>query len=500
MDPATAKMALQLAAALGRSRALRYLVVGSVATALLGGLAVIFGPWMLTAQLAASMHQEQQRITDGGSCGAQGGVTGTATSNFTAEQVTNARIIWSVAQQMTLGSQGALVGIATALQESGLRNLPYGDRDSIGLFQQRAGWGSRAIRMNPAQSARLFFKALAKINGWQQMPVTVAAQTVQRSAFPDAYANQVKSAAGLVALIQSKTSPGSPDAQIILGSGICGVAGAATCPTTGLPVEAGLTPDALRVVRCLKRQWPQLRSFAGLGDRDRADHDHQDGRAIDAMIPDFESAGGRRLGAAISKWLVANHERLGVKYVIWNAHIWNVERAKDGWRSCGKQATCYTGPDDTAAHRDRVHVAVFGNQAGTSAVTGPVVLPVDQYVLTARFGQCSSHWANCHTGLDFAAPRGTPIRAVMSGKVIWTGWGGAYGNLTKIQNAGNVQTWYAHQSAIDAKVGQTVRAGQIVGRIGDTGNTTGPHLHLEVRVDGTPVDPGHWLTAQGVAP
>jgi murein DD-endopeptidase MepM/ murein hydrolase activator NlpD len=88
----------------------------------------------------------------------------------------------------------------------------------------------------------------------------------------------------------------------------------------------------------------------------------------------------------------------------------------------------------------------------------------------------------------------------MSGIVIFTGVGGSYGNLTKIQHGGGVQTWYAHQSDTDVEAGDTVTAGQIIGRVGMTGNTTGPHLHLEVRARGLPVDPERWLNARGVAP
>jgi murein DD-endopeptidase MepM/ murein hydrolase activator NlpD len=88
----------------------------------------------------------------------------------------------------------------------------------------------------------------------------------------------------------------------------------------------------------------------------------------------------------------------------------------------------------------------------------------------------------------------------MGGTVIWTTWGGAYGNLTKIQHANGVQSWYAHQLSRKVKVGDVVTAGQIIGRIGATGNVTGPHLHLEVRAKGVPVDPDRWLSARGVSP
>jgi hypothetical protein len=505
MDPATAKMAVQLAANLSRNRGLRHLLVGLVALALAANMALLFGPWMLTTQISATLRAQQQSLTDGGSCTPTQTVdaeTGSAGS-LSAEQVGYGKIIWQVGQQLGAGDRGAVVAIATALQESSLRNLAYGDRDSVGLFQQRAGWGSVAERMNPQKSAHLFYAALLKVPGWRGMTVSRAAQSVQRSAFPDAYAKHEKAATGLVALFKSKAPPGTAEAMTAIGSAMCGNAEAAQCPATGMPMEAGLTPDALRVLRCLKQQWPQLNNFGGIGDRtSNVDRDHQEGRAIDAMIPNYRTAAGQQLGQAIASWAVANHGRLGVHYVIWHARIWNTERAAEGWRDCGSQAGCYAGPDDTAAHRDHVHVSVFGDQAATPVpgAAAPVVRPVDQYVLTARFGECSSHWAHCHTGLDFSAGLGVPVRAIMGGRVTWTKWGGAYGNLTKVQHANGVESWYAHQSSRRVQVGDIVKPGQVIGAVGATGNTTGAHLHLEVRLDGSPVDPDRWLSARGVSP
>jgi hypothetical protein len=505
VDPATAKMAAQLAANLLRNRGVRYVLVGLLLVTVGINLSVVFGPWMLATQMAASVRAQQQASTDGGSCGDSAGVfdtTAPSAGSLSSEQIGNARVIYTVALQTRAGDRGGVVGIATALQESSLRNLPYGDRDSVGLFQQRASWGATADRMNPMKSAQLFYAALLKVPGWTAMPVTRAAQAVQRSAFPDAYAKHERTASGLVALFRSKASVSSPDAVAAIGSAMCGGAGAAQCPATGMAVEAGLTPDALRVLRCLKHHWPRLMSFGGVGDRPaNVDTDHQDGRAIDAMIPAYSTSAGHRLGETIAAWAMANQKRLGVHYVIWDAKIWNIDRAGDGWRACGSQASCYAGPDDTAAHRDHVHVSVFGNRAASSEVpSGRIVLPVDQYVLTARFGQCSSHWARCHTGLDFGASVGAPVRAIMGGTVVWDSWGGAYGNLTKIQHPNGVQSWYAHQSARRVHVGDRVAAGQVIGLVGATGNAFGPHLHLEVRTGGTPVDPAGWLSARGVSP
>ena len=119
-------------------------------------------------------------------------------------------------------------------------------------------------------------------------------------------------------------------------------------------------------------------------------------------------------------------------------------------------------------------------------------LPVTRgaYHLTCGFGECSGLWSHCHTGLDFAAPSGTPILAVAGGTVTETGSAGAYGNRTIETLADGTEIWYCHQTAFAVRVGQTVSAGELIGGVGATGNTTGPHLHLEVRPGaGDPVDP-----------
>jgi murein DD-endopeptidase MepM/ murein hydrolase activator NlpD len=130
-----------------------------------------------------------------------------------------------------------------------------------------------------------------------------------------------------------------------------------------------------------------------------------------------------------------------------------------------------------------------------------LVLPVAGYRLTGRFGDRSGLWSSMHTGLDFAAPSGTPIRSVAAGRVVSAGYDGRYGNKTVVLLADGTELWYCHQTTIGVRVGQQVRAGQQIGAIGSTGNVTGPHLHLEVRPHaGDPVDPLTWLRRQGLQP
>jgi murein DD-endopeptidase MepM/ murein hydrolase activator NlpD len=98
-----------------------------------------------------------------------------------------------------------------------------------------------------------------------------------------------------------------------------------------------------------------------------------------------------------------------------------------------------------------------------------------------------------HSGVDIAAPYGTPIRACKAGKVVIASWQGGYGNAVVLDHGGGMGTLYGHQSSMAVTPGQTVASGQVIGYVGSTGNSTGPHLHFEVRLGGTPVDPVPYL-------
>ncbi len=125
--------------------------------------------------------------------------TSTATT-FDAEQRANAALIARVGAQQQIASRGQVIAVATAIQESGLRNLAGGDRDSIGLFQQRPsqGWGTPAQLRDPTYAATAFYRHLVTVANWQTRPLTDVAQAVQRSAYPDAYAKWEPAATALV--------------------------------------------------------------------------------------------------------------------------------------------------------------------------------------------------------------------------------------------------------------------------------------------------------------
>ncbi|MFF4290343.1 M23 family metallopeptidase [Streptomyces sp. NPDC001633] len=126
------------------------------------------------------------------------------------------------------------------------------------------------------------------------------------------------------------------------------------------------------------------------------------------------------------------------------------------------------------------------------------ITPVSSYTLTAGFGQAGDRWVADHTGQDFAAPTGTPVKAVHSGAITQAGWAGSYGYRIVLTLDDGTELWFCHLSSM-VKTSGKVSTGDVIGRVGATGNVTGPHLHLEVRPGaGDPIDPMPWLRDHGV--
>ncbi|GAB3177224.1 C40 family peptidase [Streptomyces incanus] len=185
-----------------------------------------------------------------------------------AEQVPNAKTIQATGVAMNIPVRGQVVALATALQESGLRNLTYGDRDSLGLFQQRPsmGWGTANEILDPVHASTKFYEGLKKVSGWQSLSVTQAAQAVQKSGFPDAYAKWEPLATALQKAIEpllqkaGNPSPGpSPSGSADASSpspitaGRCSADGDGTdfgtIPAGALPAEYKIPATAPREVQ-----------------------------------------------------------------------------------------------------------------------------------------------------------------------------------------------------------------------------------------------------------
>jgi len=229
------------------------------------------------------------------------------TVTLTPEQTQQAATIAVVARRRGLPDRATTVALATALQESKLTNLMHGDRDSAGLFQQRPsqGWGSFRQVTNPRYATGKFLDALVRVPGWQQMPIDVAAQRVQRSAFPTAYQQHTRSARALTSAL----------------SGQAPAALTCTVRSSDLPAQHpganGYTPRANRL-----RQAVATDFGVAMTPLDR-------GRAVQIHT----SANHRRSqGWAVAQWLVANAGALNVAAVAYQHHVWSASRSPEGWR------------------------------------------------------------------------------------------------------------------------------------------------------------------------
>ncbi|MBV8396363.1 MAG: peptidoglycan DD-metalloendopeptidase family protein [Actinobacteria bacterium] len=136
-------------------------------------------------------------------------------------------------------------------------------------------------------------------------------------------------------------------------------------------------------------------------------------------------------------------------------------------------------------------------RAAETKSSGPTATPSSAGLIWPVSGPITSpfgpRWGSFHPGIDIGVPTGTPIHAAAAGKVIYCGWESGYGNLVVLDNGGNLATAYAHQSAIAVSCGEDVSQGQVIGYTGCTGYCFGPHLHFEVRIDGSPVNPIGYL-------
>ncbi len=269
---------------------------------------------------------------------------------LTVEQAENAALITAISIRRGMPARAASIALATAYQESDLTNIESGDRDSVGLFQQRPsqGWGSVEEILDPVYATNAFYDALDGVEGYQSLEITVAAQEVQRSGFPDAYADHEADARALASALTGHS-------KHAFGCDIDDDAGATDPDLT----ESGLTEradvvrrEALGVFGDLK-----LGGFAPGGVRDghMRGSTHYDGRAVDIFVRPITAANTKR-GWAIAHYLVAQADRLDIQTVIFDDRIWKAGNGAE-WRDY----TPPSGSGDRAIleHRDHVHVDVF---------------------------------------------------------------------------------------------------------------------------------------------
>jgi hypothetical protein len=274
------------------------------------------------------------------------------TVELTQEQAENAALITAISIQRGLPARAASIALATAYQESKILNIEHGDRDSIGLFQQRPsqGWGSIEEILDPVYSTHAFYDALVRIEGYETMAITEAAQAVQRSAFPDAYADHEADARALASALTGN----SPRAF--------------WCETAGDADEASdrLNDDGLVERAAIVREEVEsvfgslsLGGFepGGVSSGHMEGSAHYEGRAIDIFVRPI-NPDNRKRGWAIASYLIAQADRLSINTLIFDDRIWHAgSRSGDGWTNYDVPASS-GGERTILEHRDHVHVDV----------------------------------------------------------------------------------------------------------------------------------------------
>ncbi|MGW0875233.1 heavy metal transporter [Streptomyces sp. NPDC002740] len=270
--------------------------------------------------------------TDDPGCRVVSGGANGATYEFTPEQAVNAATIAAVGTGRSMPERAVAIALATALQESGLRNLTHGDRDSLGLFQQRPsqGWGTEKQVTDPAYAANIFYEHLAKVRDYTELPLTVAAQRVQRSGYPEAYAKH------------------EPDATV-LAAALTGTAAATlTCNGRSAATTTATGPDAVRaaLVRDFGRKaLQQAGAEAGAGDASSAPSAdpgtpaaESHGRTVTLPVAEDATADGRSVGERgwqLAHWAVANASALRIERVSYAGREWVSGNTDSRWRATG---------------------------------------------------------------------------------------------------------------------------------------------------------------------
>lgn len=155
---------------------------------------------------------------------------------------------------------------------------------------------------------------------------------------------------------------------------------------------------------------------------------------------------------------------------------------------------------EAEAERQAAEAARKAEAERRAKLAASYALPLTSYTLTSTFGEAGDMWSANHTGQDFAAPTGTPVKAVHGGTITEAGWAGSYGYRIVLTLDDGTEVWYCHLSSM-VRTSGAVSTGETIGRVGATGNVTGPHLHLEVRPGGgAPISPLAWLREHGLNP
>ncbi|MFI7138328.1 heavy metal transporter [Streptomyces massasporeus] len=304
------------------------------------------------ALLAVAGYLVVQYVTGGSGgpgCKVVSGKGDGASYEFTPEQAVNAATITAVGTARGLPERAVTIALATALQESALRNIKHGDRDSLGLFQQRPsqGWGTPKEIMDPTYSAGEFYDHLVKVPGYTRLPLTVAAQRVQRSGFPQAYAKHEPDAALLAAALTGQSA----------ATLTCEGRPAATRASGPDGVRAALVRDFGRDV--LEPAGAEVNGGASTSTPVPSPSVGDGGRTVTLPVTaDTSAATGRSLdqrGWQLAHWAVANASELHIARVTYAGREWVAGNTASQWREPTAKGTAGSERD-----ADAVRVVTMG--------------------------------------------------------------------------------------------------------------------------------------------
>ncbi|OEJ33585.1 hypothetical protein [Streptomyces subrutilus] len=285
-----------------------------------------------------------QRYSNGGAgapyCTATAAAGGGQKYEMTPEQAANAATIAAVGISKGLPDRAVTIALATAMQESALRNLDHGDRDSLGLFQQRPsmGWGTPEQITDPVYSAAIFYDHLVDVPGYSRLPLTVAAQKVQRSGYPQAYAKHETDATVLTAAFGA--------------NGVLSCSGPA--PLKGDPEKV-----KAELVRAFGKEALAGGGGApGGGEAGRADAGGVAEPEITLRLKQGGGAAEERRGRAMAHWAVARSHELGIARVSYRGGGWTGGKARGVWQDKGGSGKSGDGdPHSTLGDEVRIFVA-----------------------------------------------------------------------------------------------------------------------------------------------
>lgn len=422
------------------------------------------------------------------------------------DQVENIQTIIGIGLARKLSLRDIKIALMVAMQESHIRNLAWGDRDSLGIFQQRPSvkaWGTAEQIMDPIHATNKFYEALERVKNRDSMSlfeVAVKVQVPSRSHYARTFHLWDTPATAMLADVSQDSM--QPFDVVALDPGCAQILGDAE-----IAVQAALSHNGKAY------QWASSTSSTKPFDSGGL---MQWAYAQAGITLPPSAAGQQKAGPAVPKPGSGSAEEW--KEVLQRGDLlyWT------NFTGATSHVSMYLGNDEMIdAPSSGVVVAVSKVPWNVplrelSGVTRPInnteaggqhsgwQWPLKSVNVTSSYGMRYHpilHVWKLHDGVDFRASTGTPVYAANSGAVTYVGRTKGGGNTITISHAGGIETSYLHlSSTAGTRVGQQVRSGQQIGQAGSTGYSTGPHLHLIVRVNGKTTDPIPYLKQFGLVP